>query len=101
MAEENKDNYELVYAFYYMSNLEGVNDSKSYEETKELFRKLQSEHLTGRKLTEEHKLHIRESCAKYKGENNPACRPEVREKISKALKAKSDTHWTKTPEARQ
>lgn len=88
LAEENPDSYELVYAYYYISHLRDVSDSPSYEKARKLFSKLQKEKLGGRKLPEEHKRKIRESCSKYKGENNPACRPEVRAKI-KAKKLKN------------
>lgn len=82
LAEENPDNYELVYAFYYMSHIKDVKDSNSYSEAKELFSKLQKERLSGRTLSEHHRANIKSGMAKYKGENNPAKRPEVRAKIS-------------------
>lgn len=51
--------------------------------------------LTGRKLTEEHKQHIRASAKKFKGENNPAKRPEVRKKISEAVKGEKNGFYNK------
>ncbi len=51
--------------------------------------------LTGRKLTEEHKLHIKQSCAKLCGDNNPAKRPEIREKISKAVSGEGNGMYGK------
>lgn len=51
--------------------------------------------LTGRKLTEEHKQHIRASAKKFRGENNPAKRPEVRKKISEAVKGEKNGFYNK------
>lgn len=51
--------------------------------------------LTGRKLSSEHKLHIKQSCAKFTGNNNPAKRPDVREKISKAVSGKGNGMYGK------
>ena len=96
LADENSDNYELVYAFYYMSHIKDVKDSETYEKAKNLFCKLQSEHLLGRTLPDEHKANIKAGCAKYKGENNPACRPEVRKKIS--IAKQGDKNQMKDPE---
>lgn len=42
--------------------------------------------LIGKSLSEEHKQHIKDSCKKLLGDNNPAKRPEVRAKISAANK---------------
>ena len=43
---------------------------------------------TGRKLSEEHKTKISENHADISGDNNPAKRPDVRDKISKKLTGK-------------
>jgi ribosomal protein S24E len=48
-------------------------------------------------LTEEHKNKIRKTMReKYSGENNPSKRPEVKEKMSKALKGRTSTFLGKT-----
>ena len=59
--------------------------------------------LTGRNLSEEHKLHIKQGCAKYIGENNPAKRLEVRQKISKAVEGENNGMYGKhhTAEAKE
>lgn len=59
--------------------------------------------LTGRKLSEEHKLHIREHCVKFKGDNNPAKRADVRKKISEKVSGSGNGMYGKhhTPEARE
>ena len=51
--------------------------------------------LTGRKLSNEHKLHIKQSCSKFIGENNPAKRPEVRRKLSEKLSGKGNGMYGK------
>ena len=51
--------------------------------------------LTGRKLSEEHKLHIKQSCSKFIGDNNPAKRPEVRRKISEKVRGKGNGMYGK------
>lgn len=51
--------------------------------------------LTGRKLSIEHKQHIKQSCAKYIGDNNPAKRDEVRAKISKKVSGKNNGMYGK------
>lgn len=48
-------------------------------------------------LTEEHKNKIKKTMReKYSGENNPSKRPEVKEKMSKALKGRTSTFLGKT-----
>lgn len=57
--------------------------------------------LIDRKLSEQHRLHIKESCKKFKGDNNPAKRLDVRLKISNAVKGEKNGMYGKhhTPEA--
>lgn len=57
--------------------------------------------LIGRELSKQHRLHIKESCEKFKGDNNPAKRLDVRLKISNALKGEKNGMYGKhhTPEA--
>ena len=59
--------------------------------------------LTGRNLSEEHKLHIKQSCKKFIGDANPAKRPEVREKISNAVSGSKNGMYGKhhTDKARE
>lgn len=51
--------------------------------------------LTGRKLSEEHKQHIKQSCARFCGDNNPAKRKEVRAKISQKVSGKNNGMYGK------
>lgn len=51
--------------------------------------------LTGRKLSEEHKRKIKESCTKFIGDSNPSKRPEVRELLSKKLSGKGNGMYGK------
>lgn len=59
--------------------------------------------LIGRTLTEEHIQHIKQATRKFIGEANPAKRPEVRQKISKAVKGQNNGMYNKhhTLEARE
>lgn len=51
--------------------------------------------LTGRKLSEEHKQHIKDSCVKFIGDKNPAKRSEVRQKISQKVSGKGNGMYGK------
>lgn len=82
-----------------MSHLKDVKDSETYEKARQMFSRVQSEHLKGRKLPDEHKLHIRMNSPR--GSNNPACRPEVRAKISKNKLSLGDKHPMRNPEVSQ
>lgn len=51
--------------------------------------------LTNRKLSEQHKNKIKQSCKKFKGDNNPAKRPDVRMKISQKVSGKGNGMYGK------